>query len=146
MLQKISKLHKSGLSSRMITDAPPASGKPLDRDLRGYLETNHDLVTYICKPVSIVDIGALSAQSEMPIVFENIVEYPGFRVCDMLVRNRRTQARALGVASEDYLQTLAYRLRKPPRPFVPVATGPVKEVKWLGAEACLSRLPIPYHK
>ena len=130
----------------MITDAPPCPGAPIDRDLRGYLETNRDLVTYIRRPVRIVDIGALSAQSETPIVFENIVEYPGFRVCDSFVRNRRTQARALGVAPENYLRTLAYRLRKPPRPFVNVATGPVKEVKWLGAEADLSRLPIPYHK
>ena len=130
----------------MTTDAPPPAGTPLDRDLRGYLETNRDLVTCIRKPVSIVDIGALSAQSETPVVFENISEYPGFRVCDMLVRNRRTQARALGVASEDYLETLAYRLRKPPRPFVQVPTGPVKEVKWLGGEASLTRLPIPYHK
>ena len=57
-----------------------------------------------------------------------------------------TQARALGVPREDYLKTLAYRLRKPPRPFVNVATGPVKEVKWLGSQADLTKLPIPYHK
>jgi 2,5-furandicarboxylate decarboxylase 1 len=130
----------------MISDAPPPCGISLDRDLRGYLKTNHDVVTYIRKPVSVFDIGALAAQSEIPIVFENIVEYPGFRVCDILVKNRRTQARALGVAEENYLKTLAYRLRKPPRPFVQVATGPVKEVKWIGNDADLSHLPIPYHK
>ena len=103
----------------MITDAPPPIGSPLDPDLRGYLETNRDIVTHVQKPVSIVDIGALSAQTDTPIVFENIVEYPGFRVCDILVKNRRTQARALGVPPENYLKTLAYRLRKPPRPFPP---------------------------
>ena len=130
----------------MITDAPPPSGAVLDRDLRGYLETNRDVVTCIRKPVSIIDIGALSAQSEAPILFESIVEYPGFRICDMLVRNRRTQARALGVAPEHYLMTLAHRLRKPPRALVKVPTGPVKEVKWLGTDADLSRLPIPFHK
>src|ERR1700719_3512696 len=130
----------------MVTDAPPPQGTPLDRDLRGYLETNCDLVTCIRKPVSIIDIGALSAQSDTPIVFENIVEYPGFRVCDILVKNRRMQARALGVAPENYLKTLAYRLRKPPRAFVNVPTGPVKEVKWLGIDADLWRLPIPLHK
>src|SRR5690242_12309615 len=123
----------------MISDAPPPSGELLDRDLRGYLETNHDLVTCIQKPVSIIDIGALSAQCDTPIVFENIREYPGFRVCDMLVKNRRTQARALGVDPENYLKTLAYRLRLPPRPFVNVSTGPVKQVKWLGEDADLSR-------
>ncbi len=130
----------------MITDAPPPAGAPLDRDLRGYLARNSDLVTYIRKPVAIIDIGALSAQSETPIVFENIVEYPGFRVCDILVKNRLTQARALGVEPGSYLKTLAYRLRKPPRPFVNVPTGPVKEVRWLGIDADLWRLPIPLHK
>ena len=130
----------------MPSDAPPPAGIPLDRDLRGYLETNRDLVTVIQKPVRIMDIGALSAQSDTPIVFENIVDYPGFRVCDMLVRNRRTQARALGVAPENYLKTLAYRLRKPPRPLVNVPSGPVKQVKWLGPDARPSRLPVPYHK
>jgi len=128
------------------TDAAPAPGQPLDKDLRGYLETNRDIVTHITKPVSIHDVGALSAQSDYPIVFENIAEYPGFRVCDILVKNRTTQARALGVSREDYLKTLAYRLRKPPRAFVNVPTGPVKEVKWLGGDADLSRLPIAYHK
>jgi hypothetical protein len=33
----------------------------LDPDLRGYLETNKDIVTVITKEVSIDDIGALSA-------------------------------------------------------------------------------------
>src|SRR5262245_22399642 len=129
-----------------LSDAAPQNARPLDRDLRRYLETNRDLVTCITKPVSIQDIGALSAQSDFPILFENILEHPSFRVCDILVKNRTTQARALGVPPEDYLKTLAYRLRQPPRPFVQVKTGPVKEVKWLGAEADLSKLPIPYHK
>jgi 2,5-furandicarboxylate decarboxylase 1 len=130
----------------MPSDAPPPAGLPLDRDLRAYLHTNRDILTIIRKPVSIVDIGALSAQSHTPILFENIVEYPGFRLCDILVKNRPTQARALGVQPQDFLRTLAHRLRKPPRPFLHVPTGPVKEVKWLGDDADLSRLPIPFHK
>jgi len=56
--------------------------------LRGYLETNRDLVTRISKPVSLMDVGPLSAQSNYPIIFENIIEHPGFRVCDILVKNR----------------------------------------------------------
>ena len=63
-----------------LSDAAPKPGIPLDKELRGYLETNHDLVTRITKPVSVMDIGALSAQSDYPIVFENIIEHPGFRV------------------------------------------------------------------
>ena len=91
------------------SDAPPAVPIQLDKDLRGYLETNKDLVTRITKPVSIVDIGALSAQSDYPIVFDNIIEYPDFRICDILVKNRTSQARALGVGREELLNALFQR-------------------------------------
>ena len=92
------------------------------------------------------DIGALSAQSDQPILFENIVEKPGFRLCDILVKNRRSQARALGVEPEQFLRTLAFRLRQPPRGLKNVKTGPVKEVKKLGKDADWTALPIPLHK
>ena len=110
------------------SDARPPAGQPIDRDLRDYLETNRDIVTTITKPVSLRDVGALTAQSEYPIVFENIIERPGFRICDMLVRHRKSQGRALGVSPELFLPTLAYRLRKPPRPYAHVTQAPVKEV------------------
>ncbi len=125
---------------------PRASNSGVDVSLRAYLETNADIVTRIVKPVRMDDIGALSAQSDQPIVFENIVEKPGFRLCDILVKNRRSQARALGVEPKDYLKTLAFRLRQPPRGFKAVKSGPVKEVVKLGADADWTKLPIPYHK
>ena len=115
-------------------------------DLRGYLRDNAEVVTTISKPVSVHDVGALSAQSEGPIVFENIIEHPGFRVCDMLVKHRWSQARALGVPKADYLRTLAFRLRQPPRGVKRVDTGPVKEVKLLGSAVDWTRLPFTYHK
>ena len=108
---------------------PPATNRVLDASLRDYLKTNSDIVTRITKPVRMDDIGALSAQSDQPILFENIVEKPGFRLCDILVKHRPLHARALGVKREHYLRTLAYRLRLPPRVFTPVKTGPVKEVR-----------------
>jgi len=129
-----------------VSDAAPDAGSHLDKDLRGYLATNHDLVTHINKPVSLSDVGALSAQSDLPILFENIIELPGFRICDMLVKNRTSQARAIGVPRNQYIKTLAYRLRQPPRGTVEVTTGPVKEVRLLGEDANLHKLPIPTHK
>src|SRR5262249_56365404 len=129
-----------------VSHRPPPKGKPLDPSLRGFLASNADIVTRISKPVHMEDIGALSAQSDQPILFENIVEKPGFRLCDILVKNRRSQARALGTTPENYLRTLAYRLRQPPRGFREVKTGPVKEVVKLHNEADWTELPIPYHK
>ena len=125
--------------------APKPPINQLDADLRGYLETNADIVTVIEKPVNIADTGALSAQSEGPILFDNIKEYPDFRLCDMLVKHRWSQCRALGVSEKDYLPTLAQRLRKPPRGLVDVETGPVKEVIWKDKEADWLKLPIPRH-
>ena len=122
-----------------------SSNTALDRDLRGYFDSNADIVTRIEKPVRMDHIGALSAQSDQPIVFENIVEKPDFRLCDILVKHRKLQARALGVPREDDLSTLAHRLRKPPRGLTDVETGPVKEVIWRGAEADWTKLPVPYH-
>ena len=117
----------------------------LDKDLRGYLETNADLVTRITKEVNLDDIGALTAQSEQPILFENIKGYPNFRLCDILVKHRYLHGRVLGVPQEDYLKTLAYRLRKPPRGYEVVATGPVKEVIYRGDEVDWTKLPAPVH-
>ena len=131
-------------------DLPPAPGQregqnfALDKDLRGYLKTNEDVITVITKPVSIKNIGAISAQSENPILFENIIEKPGFRIIDILVKHRNLQARALGVSEDDYLKTLAYRLRQPPRGVVDVATGPIKEVIKTGADLDIRELPICY--
>src|SRR5882672_5892270 len=128
-----------------VSHAPPPTGKPLDASLRGYLASNADIVTRIAKPVHMADIGALSAQSDAPILFENIVEKPGFRLCDILVKTRRTQSRALGTTPENYLRTLAYRLRQPPRGLKLVKSGPVKEVVKLHNEADWTELPIPFH-
>src|SRR5436190_12435037 len=131
--------------ARSISHRPPPPTKPLDPSLRGYLATNADIVTRVTKPVHMADIGALSAQSERPILFENIVEKPGFRLCDILVKHRELQARALGVTRDDYLRTLAYRLRLPPRGFVNVGDGPIKEKKFKGNEVDWTKLPIPIH-
>ncbi len=123
----------------------PARRNQLDRDLRGYLETNRDILTVIRKPVGIGDIPALTAQSQGPILFENIREFPGYRLCDMLVRHRWSQCRALGVGEKEYLPTLAQRLRKAPRGLVDVQTGPVKEVVLKGRDVDWLKLPVPIH-
>ena len=134
------------MSQAAVMPSAVPNAPALDGSLRDYLETNADIVTHIKKPVSIDDVGALSAQSDVPIIFENIIEKPGFRLCDILVKNRTTQARALGVAPADYLKTLAFRLRQPPRGFRLLKTGPVKEIVKTGAQVDWTTLPIPKHK
>ena len=134
------------MTNAAVMPSAVSNAPALDGSLRDYLETNADIVTHINKPVSIDDIGALSAQSDLPIVFETIIEKPGFRLCDILVKNRKTQARALGAAPADYLKTLAFRLRQPPRGFRLVKSAPVKEIIKTGAQVDWTTLPIPKHK
>src|SRR5258708_17046735 len=71
---------------------------------------------------------------------------PGYRLCDILMKTRRSEARALGTSPENYLRTLAYRLRQPARRPKIVKNGPVKEVVKLHNEADWTQLPIPFHK
>jgi UbiD family decarboxylase len=122
--------------------ARPGSNLAVDRDLRGFLKSHAEVVTVVNKPVSVRHIGAYSAQSEGPVVFENVVEHPGFRVCDILVKHRNLQARALGVREDEVVKTLAYRLRQKPRGVVPVKTGPVREVILTGKDVDVRKLPI----
>lgn len=137
--------------ARMKVEIPPApeprEGRNfvLDKDLRGHLETHDDVVTRVTRPVSIEHIGALSAQSETPVLFENVIEKPGFRVLDIMLKHRPLQARALGVSEADYLKTLAFRLRQPPRPHRYVDTGPVKEVVLTGDDIDIEKLPASRH-
>src|SRR5262249_40477923 len=114
--------------------------------LRDYLDTNADVVTRIRKPVSIDDVGALAGQIDTPILFEQIIEKPGFRLCDILVKNRALQARALGVAREDYLKTLAFRLRQPPRVQKHEKPGGEREIKKREGAADWPTLPTPKQK
>lgn len=117
----------------------------LDRDLRGYLETNADVLTVVKKPVAAKHVGALSARSERPILFDNVEEHPDFRVLDIMLKHRDLQARALGVSEDEYLKTLAYRLRQPARGFKTIKDGPVHEVVITGDDVDLTKLPIMKH-
>lgn len=129
-----------------VSHQPPSEPlASLETSLRDYLE-NHEGLVRISKPVKLDDIGALSAQVDDPILFENIVGRPGFRLTDIHVKNRRNQARAIGTTPADYLRSLAYRLRQPPTPFAMVEKGPAREVVLKGDEVDLSALPIPRHK
>ena len=126
-------------------ETPARSNFHLDNSLRAHLETNADVVTVVSKPVPQKLVGALSAKSERPILFENVVEFPGFRVLDIMLKHRDLQARALGVSEDDYLKTLAYRLRQPPRGFKTIEDGPVREVILTGDDVDLTKLPILKH-
>lgn len=76
-------------------------------------------------------------------MFEHIKEYPGWKMCDLFFKNRELQSKVLGVEPSRVVHRLAEVLGVGPTKPVIVSDGPVKEVKWVGEEADLTKLPVP---
>lgn len=78
------------------------------------------------------------------LLFENVKGFPGWRVLGGLFATRKLVALGLGVPQDQMLErylTLEDK-RIPPEM---VSSGPVKEIKWTGAQVDLSKLPIVTH-
>lgn len=117
-------------------------------DLRTFLaeaEAEREVLTIDREVDPLTQMGALCSESEQPVLFKRIKGYPGWRVCDILVKTRAAQAIALHTTQENVLHELSVRLEKGPQPWKVVSDGPVREVMWLGDDADLLRLPIAIH-
>jgi len=78
------------------------------------------------------------------LLFENIKGFPGWRVLGGLFATRKLIALGLGVP-EDKLLERYLTLEDKRIPPAMVSTGPVKEIKWTGADVDLHKLPIVTH-
>ena len=85
------------------------------RDLRSYFEDADDILLRVEKPVARDHLSALIVQANRPALFENIDGHPGWKVADLLFRDRIAQSRVLGTDPENVLPELAKRLAMPPR-------------------------------
>src|SRR3989337_4053224 len=75
------------------------------------------------------------------LLFENVRGYPGWRVLGGLFATRKLVALGLGVPQEKLLERyLTLENRGTPPEIAP--TGPSKEVKWIGDQIDLGKLPI----
>lgn len=117
------------------------------KDLRLFLNELGDLMLRINQPVDpVTQIGVLCSESRGPIMFENLVGFPNWKLVDILVKSRETQAIALGTTPDKILSYLASCIyEKGPGKSVIISDGPCKEIKLLGNEADLTKLPIPIH-
>ncbi len=114
-------------------------------DLNSFLEAYKEEHIHIRKPVALEHVGALIAQADDTIVFENIEGYPEFRLVDRLFSTRKAQARVLGCEPEEVVRCLAEVLRRGPKPLKEVDGGPCQERVILGEDVDLSILPIVTH-
>lgn len=120
-------------------------------DLRGYLshlEEKKQLVRVSEEVDTKYDIAAgirKTSDIEGPaLLFENVKGFSGWRVLGGLFATRKLIALGLGVPQDQLLErylTLEDK-RIPP---ATVSTGPVKEIRWTGAEVDLHKLPIVTH-
>lgn len=120
-------------------------------DLRGYLshlEEQGQLLRVKEEVEAKFEIAAgirKTSDVEGPaLLFENVKGFPGWRVLGGLFATRKLVALGLGVPQDQMLErylTLEDK-RLPPEM---VSSGPVKEIKWTGAQVDLSKLPIVTH-
>jgi UbiD family decarboxylase len=120
-------------------------------DLRGYLsflEEQGQLLRVKEEVEAKFEIAAgirKTSDVEGPaLLFENVKGFPGWRVLGGLFATRKLVALGLGVPQDQMLErylTLEDK-RIPPEM---VSSGPVKEIKWTGAQVDLSKLPIVTH-
>ncbi len=114
--------------------------------LRTYLKEIQSKTLIIKKEVDPkTQLGDLVSQSDRPLLFENIKGYPGWKICDLLVKTRETQAIALKTSSEQIIPELAKRLGKGPGKTELVKTGPVKDKRFKDNDADLNQIPFCLH-
>ena len=78
------------------------------------------------------------------LLFENVKDYPGWRVLGGLFATRKLVALGLGVPQEQMLERYLTLEDKRIPPEI-VASAPCKEIKWTGEQIDLSKLPIVTH-
>jgi 2,5-furandicarboxylate decarboxylase 1 len=100
---------------------------------------------HIRRPVRLDDVGALTAQTQQTIVFEQIEGYSGYRLIDNLFRDRACQARVLGCDPKDVVPSLLEVLRRGPRELKQVNDGPCQTHVYSGDDIDLGMLPIVTH-
>src|SRR5437879_8356964 len=90
--------------------------------------------------------GARCSAAPRPILLARWRGFPGWKLCDILVKERARQALALGTSPKSVVRELSDRMftRVPGQSKV-VPDGPCKEVKLLGNDADVTKLPIPIH-
>lgn len=114
-------------------------------DLHAFLEAHRGEYLRIKKPVKLEQVGALIAQADDTVLFENIEGYSGFRLLDQLFVNRKAQARVLGCEPKDVVKRLADVIHRGPFPLKEVAHAPCQERVFTGDAIDLGMLPVVRH-
>lgn len=133
----------------MTTSTKPASSGSATKttDLRAFLDALGDQLQVIDQEVDpITQAGILSSESSHPYMLTKLKGFPDWRLTDMLASSRELQALAFGTTPERVVPDLAERIfNRRPCKRVLLDDGPCKEVKLIGDDADVRKLPIPIH-
>lgn len=120
----------------------------MGKDLRSFLK-QIDEAGHLSVVKSEVDprteMGTLFDQAKRPLLLDKVKGHPGWRVCGELLTQRKVQAETLGVGPNEVIKELVRRHSAGLRKCVDVTDGPVKEKKFIGAQADLTKIPVIYH-
>jgi 2,5-furandicarboxylate decarboxylase 1 len=94
------------------------------------------------KPVDMRRLSALMSQSDKAVMFENIADYPDWRVAGALITSRARLAIALNCGAGEIAARFEERAARPIDPEF-VADGPCQEVVLEGDNVDLSSIPFP---
>ena len=119
------------------------------KDLRSYIKDT-EAAGNLYKVSKEVDpeanVGALCAESDKTILFDNVKGYPGWQVVANLVNNRDSEMVVFGAERrEDVVKHMAAALDRGPSEHIVVDSSPVQQVVLDGDDATLDRLPVAQH-
>ena len=115
-------------------------------DLRSFLQKIDNNILKIKKQVNCEqNIGDLCSQSKHPLLFENIENYPDWKLYSQLLYLRENQAKAINTTSENLLEVIEKKFTKGPGKIVEVFDAPVKEKIYTGKQINIFNLPIVKH-
>src|SRR5205809_6635908 len=116
-------------------------------NLRDFLKAlGDDLIRIDDEIDPITQAGALCSARPRPIMLNRLRGFPGWKLCDVLVKDRARQAKALGTSPQHVVRELSDRMfTRVPGGSKIVADGPCKGVKRPGGHADITTLPIPIH-
>ena len=115
--------------------------------LRSFLENIDNRILNIQDEVDPINqVGYLCSESRHPLMFHNLEGFDNWRLTDILIKDRKGQAAALGLENDNEVcPYLAKQMANGAGKSKMVEDGPVKEVKLIGDDADLRKLPIPIH-
>lgn len=124
-----------------------ATNNKMPKTLRSFMEGLGDRLLKIHDEIDpVTQAGILCSESVGPVVFDNLRGFPGWRLTDTLIKDRIDQASAFGSSNvREVCVDLARRMAKGPGKSVMVKDSPVKQVKRLGKDADIRKIPIPIH-